>query len=518
LSGVGAREIIDPVPLSDSSIGAMLRHGARRHPAAPFLVDDQDGHTLTYAEVHDATNRVAQSLIARGARSRDRVTAVLPNGLPTVLLYLGALKMGAVFNPLNPGFTTDELDYLIESAEPRLLYASRETAGRLSSRRAERPVISVDDETASWLEGPAAPPASPDPEPDAAALLLYTSGSTGKPKGALLSHANLRTNAEQIAAWLALGPHDRMLCVMPLFHANALVLGVLAPLTSGASVVICAHFSATRFWSTVERHQPTVFGSVATMLEMILARGGAPSPSDRHRLRLALCGSAPVPPELIRRFQHAAGIPVIEGYGLTECTCRATFNPVHAPRIGSAGVSIGTEIGIRAEDDTNCPPNVTGEIVLRGPTLMTEYFRDAPATAHVLRNGWLHTGDLGYLTADGYLYIVGRQSDMIIRGGENIYPREIEDVLHRLPGVREAAVVGLPDPRYGERVVAALVVDPAQAITTAEVVAHCARHLVAFKCPTRVCFVDALPRNATGKVSKRHLRDHLAIVSSTSIT
>jgi acyl-CoA synthetase (AMP-forming)/AMP-acid ligase II len=250
---------------------------------------------------------------------------------------------------------------------------------------------------------------------------------------------------------------------------------------------------------------------------MVLARGGPPPPADRHRLRFALCGSAPVPVELIHRFQERTGVPVIEGYGLTECTCRATFNPVASPRPGSVGLPIGNELRIAGDDGAERAPGEVGEILLRGGNVMAGYLRAPEATRHALRGGWLHTGDLGRRTEDGFVYVVGRQSDMIIRGGENIYPREIEDVLYALPGLEEAAVIGVPDALYGEVVVACVAQDPARRLTPERILAHCREHLAPFKIPTSVHLLDRLPRNATGKFDKGALRARLHSESERSL-
>jgi acyl-CoA synthetase (AMP-forming)/AMP-acid ligase II len=240
---------------------------------------------------------------------------------------------------------------------------------------------------------------------------------------------------------------------------------------------------------------------------MILARGGPPP--RRHRLRFALCGSAPVPTELIQRFHATAGVPVIEGYGLTECTCRATFNPVAAPRPGSVGLPIGNHLQIVGDDGNECSSGEVGEVRLRGRNVMLGYFRADDATRQALRGGWLHTGDLGYRTEEGFVYLVGRKSDMIIRGGENIYPREIENVLYALPGLEEAAVIGVPDALYGEAVVACVAPDSARELTPERILAHCRAHLAPFKIPTSIYLLEHLPRNATGKFDKKALRARL---------
>jgi acyl-CoA synthetase (AMP-forming)/AMP-acid ligase II len=500
-----------------ASIPAVLRAWAKSCPAAPFLIDGDGGRTWAFAELDAVTDTVAAGLLTAGVRAGDCVGVILPNGPEIVMLYLASLKIGAVFSPVNPAFTADEIAFILADSDPRLVVTTTELATKLAPGASGPGVMRVDAEASAWFRATSTGPAVRFPGADAAALILYTSGSTGRPKGAVLTHDNLLTNAREIATWLALARDDRVLCVMPLFHANALVIGVTTPLWCGGSSVVCRRFSASAFWSTVERHRPTAFGSVATILSMVLARGGPPPPADRHRLRFALCGSAPVPVELIHRFQERTGVPVIEGYGLTECTCRATFNPVASPRPGSVGLPIGNELRIAGDDGAERAPGEVGEILLRGGNVMAGYLRAPEATRHALRGGWLHTGDLGRRTEDGFVYVVGRQSDMIIRGGENIYPREIEDVLYALPGLEEAAVIGVPDALYGEVVVACVAQDPARRLTPERILAHCREHLAPFKIPTSVHLLDRLPRNATGKFDKGALRARLHSESERSL-
>jgi acyl-CoA synthetase (AMP-forming)/AMP-acid ligase II len=508
-SDAGERHRDDGRPAVDQpprTVPALLRSWSIRRPAAPYLVDGHTHRAWTYREFDVLTDAVTRALVAAGVRPGDRVGTLMPNGPEAAALFVAALKAGAIFNPMNPALTTDEITYVVGNSVPHLICTTPRLAHKLTDRVAAERIVTIGSTAHPWFTGPDAPPVDRDLPPGTPALLLYTSGTTGRPKGAVLTHDNLVTNADQIARWLALGPDDRMLTTMPLFHANALVIGLTVPLHCGGSTVVCERFSVRTFWESVETFQPTAFGSVATMLAMLLARGGPPPRRGRHRVRYALCGSAPVPVDVIERFQSLTGIPVIEGYGLTECTCRATFNPPHDPRPGSVGVPIGA--GLRIVDDSgrDQPPGVPGEILIGGPTVMARYFRDPGATRDALRDGWLHSGDVGYRTADGFVYLVGRKSDMIIRGGENIYPREIEDVVYRMPEIREAAVFGRPHPLYGEEVVACVSADPGQGLTPERVSAHCSKHLASFKCPAVVHVLDELPKNATGKLDKRALR------------
>jgi acyl-CoA synthetase (AMP-forming)/AMP-acid ligase II len=488
------------------TVAEVLRSHAERTPDATFLLDERTGERRTYAQVAVRTDGVAVGLVEIGVRSGDRVSVLLPNGLDLVEVFLGCLKVGAIFAPINPAFTRNEVGYIVGHAEPRVVCTTSGLAGTLGFLSSAELAL-VDGEAATWFATGERPPPDQDPAPSDPGLLLYTSGSTGRPKGALITHDNLITNGREIAAWLRIAAADRMACIMPLFHANALVIGVTTPLLCGASTVVAERFSVSGFWPMIDRFRPTMFGSVATMLTRLLAAGPPPPSLRRQSVRFALCGSAPVPVEVMRRFEDAFGIVVVEGYGLTESTCRATFNPVDAPRPGSAGKAIGNELRIVDPDGSSCPAGTVGEVLLRGRNVMAGYFRAPEATRAALAGGWLRTGDLGYLTDDGFLYLVGRMSDMIIRGGENVYPREVEDVIYQVSSVRDAAVIGVPDPEYGEAVVACITGHPGESPTPASIIAHCRQHLAAFKCPTAVHVLDEMPKGPTGKLLRRALAE-----------
>jgi acyl-CoA synthetase (AMP-forming)/AMP-acid ligase II len=319
----------------------------------------------------------------------------------------------------------------------------------------------------------------------------------------MLTHRNLLSNARRVAAWLGLTSDDRMLVVMPLFHANAIVLGLLTPLVAGAGVVIAERFRTPAFWTAVARHQPTTTSVVPTMLAMLHDHSRTSAPTS---LRFALTGSAPVPAELLLAFEARFGVPVIEGYGLTECSCRATLNPVDGRRrAGSCGLPL-EPLRIVDGSDLDVAPGAVGEIVLQGPHVMAGYFRLPEVTASVMRGGWLHTGDLARKDADGFVHVVGRATELIIRGGENVYPREIEETLYAFPGVAQAAVVGAPDQLYGEVAWAYVAPRPGVDLRGDAVVRWCRDRLADYKCPVHVVVLPDLPKGPTGKILKSRLR------------
>jgi long-chain acyl-CoA synthetase len=282
----------------------------------------------------------------------------------------------------------------------------------------------------------------------------------------------------------------------------------LAALWAGGSVVLAPRFSASRHWQTISDYGVTYFGSVATMLSRLnhTYPQGVPEGLDTGRLRFALCGSAPVPVEVMKTYESLFHCPVIEGYGLSESTCRSTFNPVDGRRkVGSVGLPIGNEMNVFDDDDRELAPLQVGEIVMRGANLLKGYYKNEAATREAFRSGWFHTGDLGYRDDEGFYYIVDRKSDMIIRGGENIYPREIDEVLYEHPKVKDAATVGIPDEVYGEEVKSFVVLRNGERATEDEIIAHCRARLADYKCPKAVAFVDDIPKGPTGKLLKREL-------------
>ncbi len=343
---------------------------------------------------------------------------------------------------------------------------------------------------------------------DDEAVIIYTSGTTGKPKGVLLTHGNILSNARQIAEWLRLGDRDRALMIMPLFHVNALMTTAITPLWAGASLVMTPRFSASEHWNTISRYAVTYFGSVATMLSMLdhTYPDGVPEGLDTSRLRFALCGSAPVPVEVMKEYESLFHCPVVEGYGLSESTCRSTFNPPDARRRpGSVGLPIGNEIKIFDDDDKELGPGQVGEIVLRGSNIMKGYYRNEAATREAFRSGWFHTGDLGYRDEEGFFYVVDRKSDMIVRAGENIYPREIDEVLYQHPKVKDAATLCVKDALYGEEVKSFIVLRRGEQATEREIIDFCRERLADFKCPKTIEFLDDIPKGPTGKLLKREL-------------
>jgi acyl-CoA synthetase (AMP-forming)/AMP-acid ligase II len=338
--------------------------------------------------------------------------------------------------------------------------------------------------------------------------ILYTSGTTGKPKGAMLSHRNLLVNAAQGAELVPLGPGERVGMLLPLFHANAQVVTTIIPLLIGCEVIMWERFSASKFWGEIDEFKPVTISAVPTILAAVL--NAANAPSGPTSLRYVICGAAPLSVELLNAFQNRFGIRILEGFGMTETGCIASINPFYGDRkVGSIGLPIrGQEMKIvDQETGEEQGPGGYGEIIMRGQNIMMGYLHNPEATAESLKDGWLYSGDIGYMDEDGYFFIVDRTKDMIIRGGENIYPREIEEAIYEHAAVLECAVIGVPDEIRGEEVLAVVVAKEGSSIDADELAAFVAARLAKYKLPRQIVLRDELPKTPTGKISKGPLRD-----------
>src|SRR5690349_18711503 len=494
------------------SIPELLKQRVAASPDKIFLVSEADQRQYFYKEFEAAVMRTARMLAAKGIGKGDVVSLLLPNSVEYIIAYFACWQIGALAGPINSLLKSQEIAYVISNSEARALLVNSEFLPLIETIRDEltslQAIISFDNEADATREQTTDSNPTVELDEDNEAIIIYTSGTTGKPKGCLLTHGNVIANARQISSWLGFTENDRLLTIMPLFHMNAVSVTTMSALYAGGSTVVSPKFSASRFWQIISDYQITSFGSVATMLSMLLSTypDGAPAGLKTDQLRFAMCGSAPVPAEVLRRFEETFNCLVIEGYGLSESTCRSTFNPPdRRRRPGSCGLPIGNEMRVDDDDDRDVPDGELGEIALRGENILKGYYKNPDATATSFRNGWFHTGDIGYRDADGFYFIVDRKSDMVIRGGENIYPREIDEVLYQHPGVASAAAVGVPDDLYGEEVAAVIVLKDGSQATAQDVIDFCKARLADFKCPKTVHFLPDIPKGPTGKLLKREL-------------
>ncbi|WP_267625712.1 class I adenylate-forming enzyme family protein [Gordonia sputi] len=465
--------------------------------AAPCVRDD---HTeLDYASFAARVDAAAEQFDALGVRRGDVVATFLPNRVELLIAIAAAWRLGAIATPVNPAFTASEAEYQLEDSGARLVLVDDDALPATS----DRSVLHVDDlatAASSWT-----PPEPPQMSDDA--LLIYTSGSTGRPKGVRLAHDNLHYMASAMKELMSLTPADHALLVLPLFHVNAICVSFLAPVLAGGQLTITGKFSPSRFFTDLHTLSPTYFSAVPTIYALLVSHPDV-SAEAFESLRFAICGAAPISKELLDHVESTFGVPILQGYGLTEGTCASACNPLDGQRkSGTVGPALpGQTIRIVTPDGADAPTGEPGEVLISGPNVMRGYLNRPDATASTVVDGWLHTGDVGTLDADGYLTLVDRIKDMIIRGGENLYPKEIENALATHPSVLECAVVGAPDPIYGEVPVAFVVAYPDQPVREAELTDHVASILTKAKRPNEINVVDQLPRNPVGKIDKPGLR------------
>lgn len=502
--------------IAPGNLRELLRQRAAATPEKTFLISEIDDRRYGYAEFETAVLRCGAMLAGQGVGKGDVVSLLLPNSAEYIIGYFACWSLGALAGPVNSLLKAEEIAYVMSNSEANAILVHSEFLPIVESIRSDLPnltaLIRFDDEVETAKNGTAE---LPDVElnPDDDAIIIYTSGTTGKPKGCLLTHGNVIANARQISEWLNFTAQDRLLTIMPLFHMNAVSVTTMSALYAGGSTVVSPKFSVSRFWQIISDYQITSFGSVATMLSMLLSNypDGVPEGLQTGQLRFAMCGSAPVPAETLKRFEETFNCLVIEGYGLSESTCRSTFNPPdQRRRAGSCGIPIGNEMKVVDDEDNDVPNGQLGEIVLRGENILKGYYKNEDATATAFRNGWFHTGDIGYRDDDGFYYIVDRKSDMIIRGGENIYPREIDEVLYQHPAIAAAATIGVPDTLYGEEVAAFVVLKGGSRCEADELINFCRLRLADFKCPKSIRIVDEIPKGPTGKLLKRELAKEFA--------
>lgn len=464
---------------------------------APCVRDDST--TLDYAGFADRVDAVAEQFEALGLRRGDVVATFLPNRVELLIALTAAWRLGAVATPVNPAFTASEAEYQLADSGARLVVVDDAAL----SATPDRAVVHVDDlatNTSSWT-----PPTPPSMSDDA--LLIYTSGSTGRPKGVRLAHENLHYMASTMKELLSLTTADHALLVLPLFHVNAICVSFLAPILAGGQLSITGKFSPSRFFTDLYTLRPTYFSAVPTIYGLLVSHPDV-SAEAFTSLRFAICGAAPISKELLDHVESTFGIPILQGYGLTEGTCASACNPLDGERkSGTVGPALpGQTIRIVGPDGAEVPTGEPGEVLISGASVMRGYLNRPEATASTVVDGWLHTGDVGTLDADGYLTLVDRIKDMIIRGGENLYPKEIENALATHPAVLECAVVGAPDPVYGEVPVAFVVAYPDRPVTETELADHVAGILTKAKRPNEINLVNQLPRNPVGKIDKPGLR------------
>jgi long-chain acyl-CoA synthetase len=503
------------------NLAVLLEESARSRPEKPALI--LGGHEISYSALRDRARSFAGALSSMGVGPGDKVALMVPNVPQFVVAYYGILATGASVVPLNVLLRGAEITYHLDDSDAKVLVAWE---GFLQEARAGFEGAGASCEHLIVVESPDGSGPMGDergfgallrehpPEfdtvqtmPDDTAVVIYTSGTTGRSKGAELTHANMFMNAMCNAdKLLAMNEDDVAIAVLPLFHIFGQTCVMNATIYRGGTMTLVPRFEPEAALKAIQDAGVTIFTGVPTMYQYLL-RYPELDRYDTSSLRIGVSGGASMPVEVMKAVEERFGIVILEGYGLSETSPTATFNrSVEERKVGSIGLPIwGTEAKVVDGDDGEVPPGERGELALRGHHIMKGYLNRPEATAEAMRNGWFHTGDIATMDEDGYFYIVDRVKDMIIRGGYNVYPREVEETLYEHPGVAEVAVVGVPHEELGEEVTAVIAMKEGESASEEEIISFAKDRVAAYKYPRSVAFVDELPKTATGKILKREL-------------
>ncbi|MBM7702656.1 fatty acid--CoA ligase family protein [Metabacillus iocasae] len=488
---------------------------------------------VTYGELDASISKFASGLQKLGVKKGDHVALLVGNSPHFIIGLYGAIRMGATVIPINPIYTADEITYILKNGDvkaviavdlllPLLMKVTEQistlehvilcetpqgkellqTHGLSTTPSFARAFSSVIEIGHNEFNFPAL-------DDEDVAVILYTSGTTGKPKGAMLTHFNLYRNAKDVADFLDINEQDRVVATLPMFHVFCLTVSLNAPLMNGGTVLIVPKFSPAEVFRVIKEHEATIFAGVPTMYNFLMQHPEG-SKEDVQTLRLCISGGASMPVALLKGFEQKFGVIISEGYGLSEASPVTCFNPLDRERkAGSIGTSImNVENKIVDESGQEVPVGQVGELIVKGPNVMKGYYKMPEETIYTIKDGWLYTGDLARMDEEGYFYIVDRKKDMIIVGGYNVYPREVEEVLYNHEAVMEVAVIGVPDMNFGEAVKCFVVVKD-QSVTEEDLLQYCREHLAKYKVPKEIEFLEELPKNTTGKILRRALKQQL---------
>ena len=488
--------------LAQNLAATVARHADR----TAIKLDDVE---LSYRMLDEGAARVAGLLRSKGVGPGDRVGIMLPNVPYFPVVYYGALRAGATIVPMNVLLKGREVTFYLKDPEVKVVFAWHDfaEAAQTGAREAGTELVLVKPgEFEQLLAGAEPVQEVADRAGDDTAVILYTSGTTGTPKGAELTHDNLRRNSEVSRGLFDLSEEDVVLGALPLFHSFGQTCAMNNCVGAGATLSLVPRFDPAKALEIIARDKVSVFEGVPTMYAAMLQHPDAGS-ADTSSLRICVSGGAAMPGEIMRAFEEQFGCVILEGYGLSETSPVASFNhPDRERKVGSIGTPIeGVDMRVVDDDGNEVAQGEVGEIAIRGHNVMKGYWNRPDATAEAIKDGWFHSGDMARIDEDGCFFIVDRKKDMIIRGGYNVYPREIEEVLYEHPAVAEAAVVGVPHPELGEEVAAAVALKRGQDVAADELQAYVKEQVAAYKYPRTIWFVDELPKGPTGKILKREI-------------
>ncbi len=478
-----------------------------------WMISPETGEEVSFAEARSRISDIAAHLLGLGLKEGVSVAIAAPNSVGSCLMFMGVVYAGLVAVPLNLVAGPAMVGYTLRHCEADVIFVADDCKDLIQSAQDEEGLqlqtMRLDLDKGPVWDGSMGEPLTPTcPHSQTIGLMMYTSGTTGKPKGVMLSHANLLAAGRYISLGHAIAEKDRALCVLPIYHINGLCVTVMGTLVSASTVVMPYRFSVSTFWEMIVRYRCSWFSAVPTQYAYIL-NNDTPV-GDLSHLRFARSASAPLSPDIHRRFEERFDVPIIETMGLTETGSQITTNPLPPARrkIGSPGAAFGNEIMVGDSDRIAMPTGQTGEILVRGKNVMQGYFKQPEETAKTItQDGWLRTGDLGYMDEDGFIYVSGRIKELIIKGGENIAPREIDEALLEHPNVLEAAAFAVPCENYGESIEACIIFKDEADIAVDVLKAHCVSKLGKFKSPDQIHVMHDLPKGPSGKVQRLKLYD-----------
>lgn len=490
---------------------------AEQQPDNIYMIAPEPGLTLTYRQLKEKSVEYGKHLLKRGLQKGDKISFMIGNGYQTTNIFLGTMYSGLVVAPLNLQAQPSQLEYVMDHSDTKLVFFTEDQKERVTeaAKKVDRNIelIQVDNDAEAIFpeDEDLSGVTLPDVDEEDDALLLYTSGTTGVPKGVILSHKNMVAGGEYTAMAHELTPEDRALCSLPLYHINGEVVTAVSPLVSGSSVIMPHKFRTSDFWELISKYGCTWFSVVPTIISYLAnATEIAESNLNLDQLRFGRSASSALPPDLHREFEEKFKVSIVETMGLTETAAPVFSNPIDPGKrkYGSPGQAVGNEAKIIDPQGRELQRGTQGEIMIRGDNVMKGYYKAPDVTAKALESdGWLHTGDLGYMDEDGFVFVTGRLKELIIKGGENIAPREIDEALYKHPAVLEAAAVGIPDKDYGEEIMACVALKPGHSVSEEEMLNHCLEHLGKYKTPKTIRFMEELPKGPSGKIQRLKLRD-----------